>query len=328
MDENTNRNVLEAALEARFNLDLQQKLSKSVGPEWHTEAGGGAADKTAPDKSIKRMYEVLSLVPDSHAKDNPNVVQIQRFQEDTGGAAYNWYTKDGARDFTKAPFITMTCGHGTSETSKDVTGELCSPKFFPDGVDPACQPREDSKDKEKTYFDWATLHEVGHAVDDKKGFMKANMAGDNYGGWVDYGSDVTKPAEAAFGKFGYDLQYIKDTLDGNSPGPVAKPADTSQEDWDKAQDDVDTWCKSVMEGELWWDGAGSKKAAINKVVYQRAYETPRWVSYKLEARKKGIHGYQFRAPGEWFAELYAAYYMDVLKPEHPAVKDWLPGKLG
>jgi hypothetical protein len=47
----------------------------------------------------------------------------------------------------------------------------------------------------------------------------------------------------------------------------------------------------------------------------------------LDARKRGIHGYQFRAPGEWFAELYAAYYMGMLKPEHPAVKDWLPGKL-
>jgi hypothetical protein len=33
-------------------------------------------------------------------------------------------------------------------------------------------------------------------------------------------------------------------------------------------------------------------------------------------------GYQFRAPGEWFAELYAAYRMDKLQSSHPAV-GWL-----
>ena len=44
---------------------------------------------------------------------------------------------------------------------------------------------------------------------------------------------------------------------------------------------------------------------------------------KIEApRKQGLTGYQFRAPGEWFAELYAAFKANILGPKHPA-RDWL-----
>jgi hypothetical protein len=46
------------------------------------------------------------------------------------------------------------------------------------------------------------------------------------------------------------------------------------------------------------------------------------VSYLASARKGGITGYQFRAPAEWFAELYASFHMDKLKPTHPA-RNWL-----
>ena len=46
------------------------------------------------------------------------------------------------------------------------------------------------------------------------------------------------------------------------------------------------------------------------------------MSYLYAARAQGITGYQFRAPGEWFAELYAAYFAKRLKKSHPAVA-WL-----
>ena len=66
------------------------------------------------------------------------------------------------------------------------------------------------------------------------------------------------------------------------------------------------------------------KRAIGGRVYHEAYPSGdnQWVSYNLDARKKGITGYQFRAPGEWFAELYAAYYSGKLKDSHPYI-DWL-----
>ena len=84
---------------------------------------------------------------------------------------------------------------------------------------------------------------------------------------------------------------------------------------------VQSWIDAVrVSADLWWNGAESKNRAIGGVVYQEAYEGE-WVSYNLAARSQGIQGYQFRSPAEWFAELYAAYYSDKLKPSHPIVHD-------
>jgi hypothetical protein len=67
--------------------------------------------------------------------------------------------------------------------------------------------------------------------------------------------------------------------------------------------------------------AESKTHAIGKDsrVYHQGGPGDTWVSYKLDARSQGITGYQFRAAGEWFSELYAAYYTGMLKPSHPFV---------
>lgn len=314
MDDKTSRRALEAAIEARFNVELHQYLSED-GIEINGNKYHGTADRKAPDKSVKRIYELLLKVPESHVRDNPKVQQIRRFQEDTGGAAYG------------GSVIYLNCGRAGATTSSDQGAELCSPLFFPDGVDEDCQPPADAKKKDVRYFDWATLHEVGHAVDDKHGFMAKNQSKDEFGGWVVYGADVTEPAKAAQKRFKYDLDYIKEKLNGNNPPAAPKPADREKKEWENAKAQVDQWCATVRSLRLWWNGEASKQVAIDGRVYQMSYDTPEWVSYKLEARKRGIHGYQFRAPGEWFAELYAAYYMGMLKPTHPAVKDWLPSKL-
>ena len=58
-----------------------------------------------------------------------------------------------------------------------------------------------------------------------------------------------------------------------------------------------------------------------KVIFHEAYAQD-WVSYLAAARKKGMTGYQFRAPGEWFAELYACFHSGKLKKTHPSAK-WL-----
>jgi hypothetical protein len=318
MDENTSRVVLEAALEARFKVNLHQFLSEdgiTIGSPPNEKKVHGTADNRAPDKSVKRIYELLQKVPESHGRDNPKVENIRRFQEDIGGGAY------GGGE------IDLNCGRAGAMMSSDQGAELCSPKYFPDGVDKDCLPADDAKDKEILYFDWCTLHEVGHAVDDNKRFMINNMADPKCGRWEVYGNDPTAAATAANNHFKLNnLQYIKDRLNGLTPPAPAKPGGKTAEEWSKIVADVDEWCDLVSGLKLWWDGEGSKKVAIGGRVHQKAYKT-KWVSYDLSARNQGIHGYQFRAPGEWFAELYAAYYMGVLKPAHPAVKDWLPSAL-
>ena len=79
------------------------------------------------------------------------------------------------------------------------------------------------------------------------------------------------------------------------------------------------WCQSIRQtGETsgLWDsgkgGADKAKLADGRVV-QQAYATE-WWSYT--SRAESVNSYQFRAPGEWFAELYVAYYMDWLTKPH------------
>jgi CRISPR/Cas system-associated endonuclease Cas3-HD len=46
----------------------------------------------------------------------------------------------------------------------------------------------------------------------------------------------------------------------------------------------------------------------------------------VDARGKGISEYQFRAPGEWFSELYSAYYLKAISKSHADYK-WFTEKV-
>jgi hypothetical protein len=77
---------------------------------------------------------------------------------------------------------------------------------------------------------------------------------------------------------------------------------------------------------LWDQGASAAgKWAIDSRVYQQAYKNT-WVSYAAGVRPRGISQYQFRAPGEWFAELYAMYYLKKLPKTH-ADAVWLKAEI-
>jgi hypothetical protein len=114
-------------------------------------------------------------------------------------------------------------------------------------------------------------------------------------------------------------QYIASV--GEIKDPTATP------DW-KALDKhaaID-WCRHTsLKGEdsgLWDAGeSGAKKYAVGARVYQQSYSKS-WWSYDIAARGKRLTNYQFRAPGEWFAESYAAYFMGKLAKDHP-VAAWL-----
>ena len=68
---------------------------------------------------------------------------------------------------------------------------------------------------------------------------------------------------------------------------------------------------------LWEKGAGAiSAAAVGGRVYHQAYSN-KWVSYLFSARAKGVSQYQFRAPGEWFSEVYAVYQMGLMPENHP-----------
>lgn len=78
------------------------------------------------------------------------------------------------------------------------------------------------------------------------------------------------------------------------------------------------WCLNVGRHDVWNKGrAGARENAdaAGVVVYTRLKNS--WYSYLMSARGKCVSSYQFNSPAEWFAELYAAYYMDKLPEGHP-----------
>ena len=83
-------------------------------------------------------------------------------------------------------------------------------------------------------------------------------------------------------------------------------------------------CQLIIKGRykpkgLWYRSGDHAACTHGPRIYQESYEGT-WVSYPASKRAAKVSNYQFRAPGEWFAELYALYYLDKLKDTHPDYK--------
>jgi hypothetical protein len=300
-------------IKKRFGVQFTLNQSKITGRDADGNQIFKDNDKKVDPKkeaeTLKELYLTLAkapVFPGTHLK-KLNVSLRPSDSESEGGVYYG--------DSLSAE---ITCRR--PKESFDYGRQLADPGAFPDGVDENCKPANNDP---VNYFDWATLHEVAHAVDAKNNFMSsARMAQPAYGKWTEHKNDVGPIVAAAVGKFGGalsgpDQKKLSDyatklckAKPGKGTAPKT-PEETSVKNW------VDGI--RVTKG-LWWDGPNTKALAMGTRVYQEAYENW-WISYDLDARKQGIHGYQFRAPGEWFAELYAAYYSDKLKPSHPIVPD-------
>ena len=142
-------------------------------------------DTGSPEVQVAILSERINTLTEhfkSHVKDNPSFKKIRRRPGDNQKGSY---FGDGE----------VVMGEGRPDTSADY--ELANDDELKN-IDPNCTPKPGPTPK---FFNWNTLHEVGHAVDDKKGFMKKNGATPDYGGWKSHSGDVTVVANAADGKF-------------------------------------------------------------------------------------------------------------------------------
>lgn len=301
LDPATRARACEAALEARFGIKMTQ----------YSDTEGTKEDTRDPEKAatILRLYEVMKKLPTKHTTNNPSLDKVKRLGDENGNSSY------AAPDRT----VKLRVGRATDRRD-EVLGEewqlgpIDKTKVFKDG--PPAQS-----------FTWTTLHEIGHALDDKLGFMAKNGDKGEYGGWKQYSSDLSEIAAAAAGKFKYDKDYIERYLADPTGGFVAPDSDKTEKDldpevWERRRLEAVDWCDAIRANrEIWFSASETSRLEIGGKVYQEAYNG-KWVSYLFSARSTGVKGYQFRAPGEWFAELYAAHHTDKLSSSHPA-KSWL-----
>lgn len=271
------------------------------------------SDAGAKTLSAKAMWDVMANLPPSHATKSPSLKSIKREDPDGGsGGAYSWYDKS----------VTMNGRVNDGGTEKFDTATRKKALGIPEDHDNDADPYAPVDDTPANLFNMTTLHEVGHAVDDRLHFMNSRAGVAEFGGWVQY-TDLNPIATAVATAKKYDQKYVLQLINGYTPEPAAMPDgyEGGEVKWAKAKKAVDDWYVLAKTGEIWYDYGKSKAAEIGGVVYQEAYAN-RWVSYVLAERAKGVTAYQWRAPGEWFAELYMCWYGKKLKDNHPFAS-WL-----
>lgn len=270
--------------------------------------------KSMTTKYLPRLYKVLGMVPDSHTLSNDMLATINRTRTkvDTSG------DYSGGHINLKAPRTGI--GDAMVSFGAWILPEKLIGKQLPGGV---------------SQFDQLTLHEVGHAVDDKKKFMDGKAGSVTFGGWQTHKvEEVAKVLGDALGFFDDFADLGKPFLQAYLTAVLQKKKvqeDTTvtaalpggaKADWKKLAKHaaVDHAENIRLKGEskgLWDRGdAAAAKYALGGSVFQESYGG-KWVSYALSARSAKVTDYQFRADGEWYAEAYAAFFLGKLKEGHP-----------
>lgn len=317
--------IFDELVKGKSRAEMETEMKKIFKDRFGVDLAMTASGDTQQQEldSMKRVYELMVQVPESHATNNPSLKAIQR----TGGASgSSFYRKKDATSGADVNLVVLKCGRPTTTGTTLGAGLKNSSGNYDPPIEDDCKPRPGATE-EQSYFDWTTLHEIAHAIDDKQGFMTKNGATAEYGGWNVHGNDVTKPAEAVAAHFNFNtpeaLTYVKGLMTGAAGSrPGTKPtAPGDRPDWAATQLKVENYVDSIRSGADPWKKMPEALGSDVRIFHE-AY-SKKWVSYLKAARAQGIKGYQFRAPGEWFSELYAAYHCGVLKDSHPMVKKFL-----
>jgi hypothetical protein len=147
-------------------------------------------------KALPKLYAVLGMVPESHVRDNDMLKNIIRLKQGTEGASHYSPDADNAKNRPGKRIYLELGRTGTfAITSETWTGDTIG------------------KTKVNE-FSATTLHEVGHAVDEKRHFMDGKTGQGAYGGWVESSKeDVARLIAAQEGFYtGWEHDYSKAAL--------------------------------------------------------------------------------------------------------------------
>ena len=282
--------LLTLAAETRFDL--------AVGPT--TDPGRTPAAWDAG--KLRKTYLTLDKLPDAHTAHNAQLLRLGQFAQ-----------APTALDANRQAIVAGSYQGGLHELS--VNREEIKPQPGSAAAAPVSN------------LPGTLIHETGHAVDQQMGWSTGpEAARPERGGWKDYGA---QRADCAHEMVEDSNGAIKTALDAKQRGDVEtliaatmqRPnADTLEANvgrlpWfaglpqptqKRVRNDRALPAVGIGMNSPWFLAAGGGEH-LGDHVYQRSYPG-QWVRYRHEARSRRVTDYQFRAPGEWFAEAYAAYY--------------------
>jgi hypothetical protein len=276
---------------------------------------GKHSDMTPPNLHLDDLYDTLENVPLGHVAQN-KMMDVS-------------YT----RTLMVGPKGSQ---HGIGRATSDgielgAFGEETWPYNDPETKKPFIDPTT-KKPERPNGFRITVLHELGHSVDKRYSVMKT---GDEaYGGWakVDGGALVTRLAAPFIAKLKgvLDETIITDAVHSAVfKGAVGTaPPDADAAAWSEISKFLGPWAAMRSSGAPW----ASPRLSLGDRGYVWSSNYGTWYSYSKAARDKlEATSYQWSAPAEWFAELYAIYWYKKKPPPStipPAMTAFLPGGSG
>ncbi|MCB9543885.1 MAG: DUF4157 domain-containing protein [Myxococcales bacterium] len=329
MSATTQANLKQWFLAETGDVALSQQMT---GKRFNVTVGGtGAYDHTAGGTSgttpgnwtipaLVRVWTVLERLPPQNVEQNTRLVHMLRDTSGSDGGAYYGYLLNDPNYQSGDVMMGYT----------NVNANRTDAGFGP-GVYSAGGRGAGSAAVPMNVFNATLRHEIGHAVDRQLGIMDTWGSQDVAGNWVKYGSyaemvDAIITAGGGLGttaspRHGYPaadvgvyrqamIQALTQTQSFTAALQAIKPAAAAPPDAGPVA--------AVFQTNRWtgggagpWYNPGNWKPQ-NDRAFQRAYgDAGSLYSFKDSVRQaRGVTQYQWRAPGEWFAEVYQVYYAE------------------
>jgi hypothetical protein len=261
---------------------------------------------------LHQMWTVCEALPPAHVENNPQLLNILRDQNRGPGSAYYAGPGTGGQG-------DILMGYTNDGELDDKVGGNKDYVYQAGGTGPGA-PAVDMP-----MFNATLRHEIGHAVDANLKVMDTWGRQEVAGGWIKYDSYedfvdaiITSSGGMSYGSDKLNKQYREAmihavsqktkltfkaacTAKGITP-PAANPGGAVGVVWDpKTYSDAGSpWYKSnwvtAADGRNYQDAYGSSTSLYSFIAAQRA--------------SRMVTAYQWRAPGEWFAEAYQVYYSE------------------
>lgn len=262
------------AVDVRFGLELV------------TPAAGDAEGRTWTADSLRSTYLALDPLPETHVRDNPALQNLRQFEREPKNLDANRTSTVGGR------FDPGDKQLSVNTRSPDTRGNV--------------------------------VHETGHAVDAAMRWRRTHAEESRFGGWTEYpimAAAAAMIAESAGGIAALDAAKRADVEKAMLIAMARRKADSVEDSivaypWfaglpapaKRAVRNDDALEALPVGLDMPWINRSDGGVLLGgKHVYQESYER-QWVRYEHAARERRVSDYQFRGPGEWFAEAYYYYY--------------------